>query len=151
MRGPLRRVNEATDAGWRCTSIAASTTMAANWSARTPGSCIRLPWRVSWRPWRLGGSPLPSALSGAYCVKRRTFFVAAGPGPEVTAMSHELLVRHTSWGVWGGVKTPPKTWVVWTLTVALALLSCENVEKCASLESWLTWVGLLGRNAPCAT
>src|SRR5580704_11635160 len=32
---------------------------------------------------------------GAYCVKRRTFFVAAGPGPEVTAMSHELLVRHT--------------------------------------------------------
>jgi hypothetical protein len=33
MKAPLGRVNEATDAGWRCNSIAASTTMAANWSA----------------------------------------------------------------------------------------------------------------------
>ena len=104
MRGPLRRVNEATDAGvhakagprWRWTSIVASTTMAPNWSARTPGSCTPRPWRVSWRPWRLGGSHLPSAPS------RRSLRQAAQPfrrctsEPRVTAMSHELLVRHTS-------------------------------------------------------
>ena len=82
MRGPLRRVNEATDAGWRCTSIAASTTMAANWSARTPGSCIRLPWRVSWRPWRLGGSPLPSALSWRLLRQAAYLFRRCRSGPR---------------------------------------------------------------------